>query len=159
MVVISFPGGYTSPHEVAPSDPEVAPEPTPGPGTPVRDGHLTFVVDRADCEVDRLERGREVRTTDGQFCLVHLTVINADERSVVFRDTDQRAVSSDGAEYGVDSAASGLVARGTALRSVRVDPGDRVAGVMVFHLPAGAHLSRLRLHESSESRGVEVAVR
>lgn len=159
IVAISLPGGYTRPDAAPPSDPGRAPEPSAVPGTPVRDGHLTFIIDRVDCGVRSVGRPPKVRTTEGQFCLVHLSVTNADERPVGFRDTDQRAFGPDGAEYGADPAAGALVAPGSAPGATRLDPGHQAAEVLVFDIPAGTHLSRLRLHESPQSAGVEVVVR
>lgn len=159
VVVVSLPGGYSEPDAAPPSDPGREPTGSPGPGTPVRDGHLTFVVDRVDCGAHSLGRPPDVRTTAGQFCLVHLSIINADERPVGFSEADQRAFSSEGREYGPDSAASALVNRGVDLRQVEVGPGRQVAGAIVFNVPPGAQLSRVRLHESPGSPGAEVVIR
>lgn len=160
VIAVSLIGGQPA------SDGDTAPAPgaaeetpdAPGLRTPVHDGRFEFVVNRIQCGIESIELDRFSETADGQFCLVHLSVRNIGDQPQMFSDAEQKAFGPDGAEYGADSAASVLANRGTDVHLRKINPGNRISGVVVFDIPPSSGIVRLQLHDSLLSAGTQVVV-
>jgi len=150
----------------------------PQAGASVRDGPLTFVVDRVRCHVARVgPSDSPVRPEHGQFCQVNLTIRDVGDGPVVFEAAAQRATGSGGAFY-LPVPAADLAVNGASDAIAPPDlAGDPVAGdteaptpapdpplkpgesrlvVLVYDLPAGVTLTAIELHASVYTPGVTV---
>ena len=132
---------------------------TPGVGAAVRDGKFEFVVSRVDCSHTTLGQEHFKRTAKGKFCVVSLSVRNIGDGAQFFLSYAQKGLDAAGAEYGVDEIADLYVNKDTRTFLDRVTPGRRVAGRIVFDIPAAATLTTLVLHDSLLSGGVQVSCR
>ncbi|WP_231955091.1 DUF4352 domain-containing protein [Occultella aeris] len=92
----------------------------------------------------------------GQFVLVHLTVTNIGEAPQYFSDSDQQ-LDAAGREFAANSAA-GIWIEGNDTFVTEINPGNTVAGTIVFDIPADAVPSTLELHDSFLSGAVEGAL-
>jgi len=147
-------------------------------GAVVRDGPLTFVVDRARCHVARVgPSDSPVRPEHGQFCQVELTIRDVGDGPVVFEAAAQRATGSGGAFYlpvpAADLAVNGA-SDAVAPHDLNGDPiaGDTEAPIpapdpplepgesrhvaLVYDLPPDVALTTIELHTSAYSAGVTV---
>jgi hypothetical protein len=126
-------------------------------GAPVRDGKFEFTVTTIRSGV------RQVGDTDfgvkaqGQFVLVSVTVENiGDEPQSLFGD-NQKLFDAAGREYSADSEAAIYLEDSNSLWE-EINPGNKVDGVIVFDVPKGTDPTRLELHDSLFSGGVEVTL-
>ncbi|MFI1992940.1 DUF4352 domain-containing protein [Actinoplanes sp. NPDC020271] len=128
----------------------------PGLGDAVRDGKLEFVVSRVDCTHRTVGAERLTRTAAGKYCVVSLSVRNVGDGAKFFVGHEQRAYDASGAEYAGDELAGVYANRGTEAFLRRLEPGERVAGKLVFDIPKKAALTTLKVHDSPFSGGAEV---
>jgi hypothetical protein len=131
-----------------------------GVGKPVRDGEFEFTVSRVRCGVKLIGSTDHGSRPQGQFCLVTMTVKNIGNGPQTLSDSDQKAFVGD-AEYATDSSAGWDTNYGNDNDSVwlnEINPGNKVTGTMVWDIPVGAKLTKLELHDSGFSDGVEVAL-
>jgi len=131
--------------------------PAAGLGTPVRDGKFEFTVTSVEPGVARVGNDLIGTEAQGQYVLVHLTVANIGTEAQYFSDGAQKAFDAQGREFSADSAA-GVYLEGNDTLLNQINPGNTVTGTVVFDVPADAALTRLELHDSLFSGGVEVAV-
>ncbi len=130
----------------------------PGLGDAVRDGKLEFVVSRVDCSRVTIGIEHLKRTASGKFCVVSMSVRNIGDGAKYFVGHSQKAYDAAGAEYGSDELAGVYANRGTEAFLRKLDPGERVAGKVVFDVPKTTRLTTLKLHDSPLSRGVAVTL-
>lgn len=121
-----------------------------------RDGRLEFRVVAVTCGLPRLGDAYVSQTAVGQFCLVELTVRNVGGRPATFADALQWAYGPDGARYAADSGAGVLANPDQQVFLNQLNPGNQVAGVLVYDIPPDGRLARLELHESPDSAGLRV---
>jgi|SRR4051794_21271565 hypothetical protein len=131
----------------------------PGVGAAVRDGKFEFVVAQVDCSHTSLGQEHLKRTAKGKFCVVSLSLRNIAGGSQYFLSYAQKAFDGSGAGYGVDEIADLYVNRDTKTFLDKVNPGERVAGKIVFDIPKTVTLATLELHDSPLSGGVKVSCR
>jgi hypothetical protein len=134
-------------------------QPLAGVGQAVRDGQFRFVVRRVRCGVRTIASNRLVsRHTDGQFCLVAITVGNVGQRRQPLIGASQFLVDADGNRRR-QLTDGWLFVRGNGPTQFTVlQPGDQLDGVLVYELPPGATPARLELHDSPFSGGATVAL-
>jgi hypothetical protein len=134
-----------------------------GIGDPVRDGKFQFTVKKVTCGFRQIGTNQFLRKkAQGQFCLVTVTVKNIKNEPQTLLDSEQKAYVGS-AQYSVDTEAGFAANEGGSGDSTNVwlqeiNPGNSVTGVLVWDIPAGRKLSKLELHDSVFSNGVEVAV-
>jgi eukaryotic-like serine/threonine-protein kinase len=132
----------------------VEPAPTSGPGVPVRDGQLEFVVQSVQCGVPEIGRTGWLRTADGAYCLIPVEVRNIGRESRQLNEWQVALHDSQGERHHADVSARWFVEQGNLWESV--DPGASVQGTMVFDIPAGTEPVRLEFHDTLLSSGVEL---
>jgi hypothetical protein len=133
--------------------------PPPGIGDAVRDGKFEFVVSRVDCSPTSIGPERLKRTAKGRYCVVSLSVRNIADGAQYFLGRAQKAFDAAGTAYGNDEIAGIYANRDTLTFLRKLDPGERVAGELVFDVPKPVRLTTLELHDSLLSDGVEVTLR
>lgn len=138
--------------DAAPADAQPA-----GVGTPVRDGKFEFTVTGIEPGVARIGDDMLGQDAQGQFVLVHLTVTNIGEEAQYFDGSSQKAFDAQGRELSADGSAAVYLGDANSFLN-QINPGNSVTGTVVFDIPADAALTRLELHDSPFSGGVEVAL-
>ncbi len=125
---------------------------------PVRDGKFEFVVTKVECGKSRTGSSEFGQKAQGQFCFASLTVKNiADEPQTLF-DSNQYAFNASGQKYKADGSA-GMYIQDNEVLWTEINPGNQVKGTVVFDIPKGQTLTKLELHDSAFSGGVEVSVK
>jgi hypothetical protein len=126
-------------------------------GKPVRDGKFEFTVTKIRPGVRQVGGSAFGVKAQGQFVLVSVTVENiGDEPQSLFGD-NQKLFDAAGREYSADSEAAVYLADSNSLWE-EINPGNTVDGVIVFDVPKGTDPTRLELHDSLFSGGVEVTL-
>jgi len=129
----------------------------PGVGDPVRDGQFEFVVDSVDCGARSVGQGLGRKDAVDQFCLVALRVENTGQEGRTFAGGQQYLFDVDGKRHDPDLDAT--VRRGDGrLLSTHLNPGQRLAGTLVYDVPERVALDRLELHDAPFSGGVSVVL-
>ena len=126
-------------------------------GEPAADGQLVFVVtsfDRSTTPANTIVPYLQA-SAKGIFVNAHVTITNRGTQPAVFFAAEQK-LRVNGVEFTVDPVA----AVWTLTTAVGLSPGTAVPVTLSFDIPADAPPSgTLELHESSVSRGVDVALR
>ncbi|HEY8534257.1 MAG TPA: DUF4352 domain-containing protein [Micromonospora sp.] len=127
-------------------------------GEPVRDGKFEFTVKSMKCGVSTVGDKYVQEKAQGQFCLITLTVKNIGKEPQTLVDSAQKAYAADGTEYSTDSTAALYANKGENTIFTEINPGNQISGVLVFDIPKDVTLTKLELHDSIFSGGVEVAL-
>lgn len=126
-------------------------------GTSVRDGRFEFTVQGAEKSA-RVGTGELLtRAAQGEFLLVRVTVKNIGDRPQSFFGENQKAFDASGKQYNADSASAVYLADAKSLYE-EINPGNQVAGVVVFDVPVGTEIVKVELHDSAFSGGVPVVL-
>jgi hypothetical protein len=124
-------------------------------GNPVRDGKFEFTVRKVDCGKSRIGSVDFGVKAQGQFCFVYMKVENIGNEAQTLDGSAQYMFGSTGQRYDADTeAAIYLDDSKTFLEDI--NPGNAVDGIVVFDIPEGAKPTKLELHDSAFSGGVEV---
>ncbi|MBY8870498.1 DUF4352 domain-containing protein [Micromonospora sp. PLK6-60] len=127
-------------------------------GQPARDGKFEFTVKSAKCGVAKLGTSTLGAKAQGQFCLVTMTVKNIGKEAQMFDGGSQKAYAADGTEYSADGGAAIYANQNAETFLNDINPGNQVSGVVVFDIPKNVKLTKLELHDSPFSGGVDVAL-
>jgi eukaryotic-like serine/threonine-protein kinase len=129
----------------------------PGVGDPVRDGQFEFVVDSAECGSRSVGQGLGRKDAVDQFCLVALRVRNTGREGRTFAGGQQYLFDEAGKRHDPDLDAT--IRRGDGrLLSTHLNPGQRLAGTLVYDVPERVALDRMELHDGPLSGGVGVVL-
>jgi hypothetical protein len=129
----------------------------PGVGDPVRDGQFEFVVDSVECGARSVGEGLGRRDAVDQFCLVALRVENTGQEGRTFAGGQQYLFDEDGKRHDPDLDAT--IRRGDGrLLSTHLNPGQRLAGTLVYDVPEPVALDRVELHDAPFSGGASVVL-
>jgi hypothetical protein len=163
----SQPGPSASSGGASANDRSATSTPAKGPaagriGTPVRDGKFEFTVKSMKCGVRQVGPQYFEHKAQGRFCLVTMTAENIGSDPQTLFDANQKGFVGT-KSYAADSEAGfsanvGSDGNPTDVWINEINPGNSVTGVMVWDLPAGAKLTKLELHDSAFSGGVEVTL-
>jgi hypothetical protein len=122
-----------------------------GPGDPVQVGYFTFTVTAVEDGQTSLGGPPATRVPRGQFVLVYFTVRNDVLAPGRFAEEYQYLLfDGDGRKY------EGHIADRGDLFQADINPGDTVAGVLVFDIPSDAEPLSIELHGSQYSGGINV---
>src|SRR4029450_8426750 len=112
------------------------------PGRPVRHGQFEFVVRAVDCGARSAGEGFGRHTALGQFCLVAFRVENTGTEGRTFEGGQQPLFDRDGKRYDPDLGAT--LGNGGEWPA-HLNPGQRLAGTLVYDVPQGVVLDRVEL--------------
>jgi hypothetical protein len=124
-------------------------------GQTVRDGGLEFTVDEVTCGTDDELLGTNPQ---GQYCVASIAARNVGRTPETFDVMWQRAFAPNGTEFAADEQVSFFVNAGNPSFDRDINPGNHIRAYVVYDIPADNSISRLDLHASDSSRGVEVKV-
>ena len=127
-------------------------------GQPARDGKFEFTVKSAKCGVAKVGSSTLGEKAQGQFCLITVNVKNIGKEPQTLSDSEQKAYTANGTEYSTDSGAGLYANQEQNTLFNEINPGNQVTGVLVFDIPKNVKLTKLELHDSIFSGGVEVAL-
>ncbi|MFI7605871.1 DUF4352 domain-containing protein [Micromonospora sp. NPDC049366] len=127
-------------------------------GQPARDGKFEFTVKSAKCGVAKIGTDLLGAKAQGQFCLVTVNVKNIGKEAQMFDGSSQKAYSADGTEYSADGGAAIYANKNAETFLNDINPGNQVNGVVVFDIPKNVKLTKLELHDSPFSGGVDVTL-
>lgn len=125
---------------------------------PVRDGKFEFVVKKVEC--GETEIGDKYLSTkaQGQFCQVAMSIENVgDEPQSLFGD-NQKLFDAKGREFSADTEAAIYLDASSQTLWEEINPGNKVDGVVVFDVPKKLEPTRLELHDSAFSNGVQITL-
>lgn len=124
---------------------------------PVRDGNFEFTVTGWKNAGKSVGTGYAKETAQGTFWEATMTVKNIGNDAGLLADSDQKAFNASDQEYSADSLAS-IAANGgsTSTFLQDINPGNSVAGKIVWDVPTGTKVTHLELHDSPFSGGVTV---
>lgn len=127
----------------------------PGIGEEAADGEFTFVVTQVEPGVTRIGNEYLSQEPQGQYVLVHVTVTNTGTEARYFDSSSQKAQDTEGRTHSADSSAGIYLDDSNSFLN-QINPGNQVAGVVVFDIPVNATLATVDLHDSAFSGGVTV---
>ncbi|MFE9914121.1 DUF4352 domain-containing protein [Micromonospora sp. NPDC005553] len=127
-------------------------------GQPARDGKFEFTVKSSKCGVAKIGSDMLGQKAQGQFCLVTVNVKNIGKEAQMFDGSSQKAYAADGTEYSADTGAAIYANKNAETFLNDINPGNQVNGVVVFDIPKNVKLTKLELHDSMFSGGVEVTL-
>jgi hypothetical protein len=129
----------------------------PGLGDRVRDGQFEFVVRSVDCGPRSVGAGFGHRTALGQFCLVSVRVENTGNEGRTFGGGQQFLFDREGNRHDPDLAATAGNGGGR-LWATHLNPGQRLAGTLVYDVPRSVVPARVELHDAPLSGGASVTL-
>ena len=129
-----------------------------GLGEPVRDGQFEFVVASVDCGARSVGEGFGRKEALEQFCLVALEVENTGTEGRTFGGGQQYLFDAAGKRHDPDLDATVRHGAGR-LWSTHLNPGQRLAGTLVYDVPDPIDLARVELHDGLLSGGASVELR
>jgi hypothetical protein len=123
-----------------------------GSGPQASDGGLTFAVTGVETvpSVQNQDASAE-KTAQGEFFIVHMTVLNSGEAPVTYLGTLQK-LKAGGTTYSIDDEATSYVNGGQA----ELNPGDTADVAIAFDVPPGTTPESLEVHGDPTSAGVVV---
>ncbi|RAN94247.1 MULTISPECIES: DUF4352 domain-containing protein [Micromonospora] len=127
-------------------------------GQPARDGKFEFTVKSSKCGVAKIGSDMLGQKAQGQFCLVTVNVKNIGKEAQMFDGSSQKAYAADGTEYSADTGAAIYANKNAETFLNDINPGNQVNGVVVFDIPKNVKLTKLELHDSMFSGGVDVTL-
>ncbi|MFI6226170.1 DUF4352 domain-containing protein [Micromonospora echinospora] len=127
-------------------------------GEPTRDGKFEFTVKSSKCGVAKVGTDLIGAKAQGQFCLITINVKNIGKEAQMFDGSSQKAYAADGTEYSADTSAAIYANKNAETFLNDINPGNQVNGVLVFDIPKNVKLTKLELHDSPFSGGVDVTL-
>lgn len=128
-------------------------------GTPVRDGKFEFTPTKVTCGIPSVGSQYLAEKAQGQFCVLELTVKNIGDKPQMFSDSAQKAYAGS-TEFSSSSSAAIKYASEKGLDASNwlkdINPGNKMAAVVLYDIPSDAKIDKLKLHDSVFSGGVEV---
>ncbi|MFJ6676259.1 DUF4352 domain-containing protein [Actinosynnema sp. NPDC091369] len=121
----------------------------------MRDGKFEFTVQGAEKSASVGANDFLTRDAQGEFLLLRMTVKNIGDRPQSFFGENQKVFDAAGKQYSADSTAAIYLGDAKSLYE-EINPGNQVAGVVVFDVPVGTEIVKVELHDSAYSGGVTV---
>lgn len=119
-----------------------------------RDGKFNFTVTSVKCGRTRIGSAAFGVEAQGKFCLVAMKVKNIDkEPQTLFGDNQKLFVGE--AEYSANTEAAIYLDDSKSIFE-EINPGNTLTGIVVFDVPKNAKPTKLELHDSLFSGGVDV---
>jgi len=125
-------------------------------GKTVRDGKFAFTVTAVKCGIAQVGTSDFlIQKAQGQYCRVSLTVENIGNEAQTMFASNQYLFDTKGRKFSADDTAS-LYDDSAKLMFEQINPGNTAKGHIFFDVPKGTTVSKLELHDSMFSGGVEV---
>ena len=125
-------------------------------GKTVRDGKFAFTVTAVKCGIAQVGTGDIlVQKAQGQYCRVSLKVENIGAEAQMMFASNQYLFDTKGRKFSADATAN-IYDDSTKLMFEEINPGNSIKGFVYFDVPKGTKVSKLELHDSLFSDGVEV---
>ena len=124
---------------------------------PVQDGKFEFTVTGDDCSKNTIGEDPLSKTAQGTFCVVSVTVTNVGDKAQMLDASSQKAFDAQGREFSADSSAAMYLGDSNTFLN-QLNPGSTVQGQIVYDVPVGTQLTKLELHDSPFSGGVDVSL-
>lgn len=116
------------------------------------DSGITFTVDSVETAPTVKYQDTPVdKTAQGEFVIVHMTVLNSGDAPTTFLGTLQK-LKAGGTTYSIDDEATFYLNGGLA----ELNPGDTADVGLAFDVPPGTVPERLEVHGDAVSPGVEL---
>lgn len=126
-------------------------------GQAARDGQFEFTVTKMQCGVKQVGDDIVSKKPQGQYCLITVTVKNIGREARTLSDSNQKAYDAAGRQFSTDEAGV-YVPNNDAMFINNINPGNSATGVIVFDIPKDGKLTKIELHDSAFSGGIEVAL-
>jgi hypothetical protein len=127
-------------------------------GQPGRDGSLQFTAKKVTCGVRQVGPPEDYVTPTGQFCVVELKIRNVGTGPAIFSDALQEAYAPNGNRFSTDSEAVLYANPNPTVFLTDINPGIAFTADIVYDIPVGERIARLKLHSNPDTRGVVVNV-
>lgn len=130
-------------------------------GEPARDGKFEFVVNSIKCGEKTVGTNPYLQSTaSGQFCRLNLSIKNIGDKAQSLFADNQKLLDVQGREYSYSfTATSYAEPNGPSITWYNeINPGNNVTGDILYDIPTDVVPTRVILHDSSFSRGVEVSL-
>jgi hypothetical protein len=130
-----------------------------GIGDAAVDGDFSFTVSGVECGIPSVGTDVFGVEAQGQFCLVSVSIENiGSEAKTMFADS-QKLFDSEGREFSADTSAMIYLEDGADSWLSEINPGNTLAGQLLFDVPADAAIDYIVLYEGVFSSGVEVSLK
>lgn len=126
-----------------------------GMNQPVRDGKFEFTVTGMDCSKTTIGSDGLTKQAQGTWCIVSMTVKNIGDKAQMLDASSQKAFDAANRQYSTDSSAAMYLGDTNTFLN-QLNPGSSVQGQIAYDVPAGTKLTKLQLHDSPFSGGVDV---
>jgi Domain of unknown function (DUF4352) len=127
-------------------------------GQPGRDGSLQFTAEKVTCGVHQVGPPDDYVTPTGQFCVVELKIRNVGTGPAIFTDALQEAYAPNGNRFSTDSEAVLYANPDPTIFLTDINPGIALTADIVYDIPVGERIARLKLHSSPDTHGVVINV-
>jgi hypothetical protein len=127
-------------------------------GQPGRDGSLQFTAEKVTCGVGQVGPPDDYVTPTGQFCVVELKIRNVGTGPAIFSDALQEAYAPNGNRFSTDSEAILYANPDPTIFLTDINPGIALTADIVYDIPVGERIARLKLHSTPDTHGVLINV-
>ena len=126
-------------------------------GQAVNDGKLEFTVTSIECGKTSVGSNPYLtKTAQGQYCLLNVSVKNIGNEAQSLTSSSQYLLNASGQKYSADDLATMYNAPDGTTWYSSINPGNSVAGAIVFDIPKDQTPVIAELHDSAFSGGVKV---
>jgi len=125
-------------------------------GKIVRDGKFAFTVTAVKCGIAQVGTNVYlIQKAQGQYCRASLTVENIGNEAQTMFASNQYLFDTKGRKFSADATAN-MYDDSAKLMFEEINPGNSLKGFVFFDVPKGTKISKLELHDSMLSDGIEV---
>jgi hypothetical protein len=124
-------------------------------GKTVRDGKFAFTVTAIKCGIAQVGSDFLTQKAQGQYCRTSLTVENIGDEAQTMYAGNQYLFDTKGRKFSADATAN-IYDDSAKLMFEEINPGNSIKGFVYFDVPKGTKVTKLELHDSMFSGGIEV---
>jgi Domain of unknown function (DUF4352)/Protein of unknown function (DUF2510) len=125
-------------------------------GQAVRDGKFSFTVTAVKCGIAQVGTSEFLtQKAQGQYCRVSLKVANIGNEAQTMFANNQYLFDTKARKFSADPTAN-LYDDSAKLMFEEINPGNSIKGYVFFDVPKGTKVSKLELHDSMLSGGIDV---
>lgn len=130
-----------------------------GIGDTVVDGDFAFAVTGLKCDVSHVGTDLLGKDAQGQFCLVSVKVRNDGKEAAYLFGESQDLFDNQDRKFSADTGAMIYLPQKESPWLTEINPGNQIAGTIVYDVPKDAVIDHIELHESAYSAGVTVSLK